>query len=215
MTQPTVSKVYNLIILDESGSMESIKQPTINGFNEIVQSIRHSAKESPEINQYLNFFSFNSSGIKEIFPLGKVDEIPVLTNDNYQPDNLTPLYDAIGYGVNKLRYSIEKEKDFSVLVTILTDGEENASKEYSFSTIASLIKLLSAKGWVFTYIGANHDVEKVAVSLNIKHKMTFGFNPAGVQVMTNNVQDSRRSYMDKIKKGDKNLDEDFFKAETN
>jgi hypothetical protein len=212
---PTVSKVYNLIILDESGSMESIKQPTINGFNEILQSIRHSAKESPEITQFLNFFSFNSSGIKEIFTLAKVDEIPVLSDENYKPDNCTPLYDAIGYGLNKLRFAIEKEKDFSVLVTILTDGAENASKEYSFTTIGALIKLLSEKGWVFTYIGANHDVEKTAISLNIINRMSFEANDAGMNLATNMVLNSRKNYMNKIKKGDKNLDEDYFKPEKN
>ena len=49
--KPAVDRVYNLIILDESGSMESIKQPTINGFNELIQSIKHSLKETPEIDQ--------------------------------------------------------------------------------------------------------------------------------------------------------------------
>jgi uncharacterized protein YegL len=215
MTQPTVSKVYNLIILDESGSMESIKQPTINGFNEILQSIRHSAKESPEIAQFLSFYSFNGGGIKELFPLGKVETIPQLNKENYCPDNDTPLYDAIGYAVNKLRYAIEKEKDFSVLVTILTDGEENSSKEYSFQTVAALIRNLRDKGWVFTYVGANHDVEATAFSLNITNQMTFQASDAGVQTMSDRVESSRKNYMNKIRRGDKNLNEDFFEAEKN
>ncbi len=61
----TIKKVFNLIILDESGSMESIKMATINGFNELMQSIKHSMKEDPEIDQFVQFFSFNGGGIKE------------------------------------------------------------------------------------------------------------------------------------------------------
>ena len=212
MNHPTVTAVYNLIILDESGSMQSIKQPTINGFNEIIQSIRHDAKQTAEVAQWINFYSFNGAGIKEILPLGRVEELPLLSEESYQPDHMTPLYDAIGYACSKLRFAIEKANNYSVLVTILTDGEENASKEFDHNGVSRLIAALKEKGWVFTYIGANHDVKKVALSMNISNSMSFESNLMGTESMMQENMSSRKRYMDKIRSGapPKDLSEKFF-----
>ena len=206
----SITKVYNLIILDESGSMESIKQGTINGFNELMQSIKHSMKENPEISQYVNFFSFNGAGIKEQLRLSNAENLRYLSEARYKPDHMTPLYDAIGYSVNKLRGALEKETGYSVLVTILTDGEENASKEYSFEAIGSLINDLRSKGWVFTYIGANHDVERTAISLNINNHLHFHANVEDTKAMFLKNKTSRNKYMDKVKRGQSDLQSDFF-----
>lgn len=207
---PTVKRVYNLVILDESGSMESIKKPTIEGFNELIQSIKHSLKESPEIGQYVNFYSFNGGGIKEHLPLIDATHLTYLSEKNYQPDNMTPLYDAIGYAVNRLKAAIEKETDYSVLVTILTDGQENVSKEYTFEAVASLIKDLKSKGWVFTYIGANHDVETTAMNLNINNHLHFNATVGETKEMFSKNSMSRNAYIAKIKRGEQNLNENYF-----
>ncbi len=208
-----ISKVYNLIILDESGSMEAIKQPTINGFNELIQSIKHLLKDTPEIDQWVSFYSFNGAGIKEHLPLVHASHLTYFTETNYQPNTSTPLYDAIGVAANKLRTAIQDEKDYSVLVTILTDGEENSSKEYSFQAVAALINDLKAKGWVFTYIGANHDVEKTAISLNINNHISFKTTVEDTsEVFRKNVR-SRRNFMDKLKTGNTDLQSGFFDGE--
>ncbi len=217
MNNPTVKAVYNLIILDESGSMSSIKQPTINGFNEIIQSIRHDAEASPQIAQWINLYAFNGgSGIREILPLGRAEELPLLSEQSYNPDCSTPLYDAIGYACNKLRFILEKQESYSVLVTILTDGEENASREYNFEGIGALIKALREKGWVFTYIGANHDVERVAVSINISNSMRFDADLAGTESMMRKTSESRKRYMTKVQSGASKveLDKDYFDGST-
>lgn len=210
-----VQKVYNLIVLDESGSMQSIKRATIDGFNELIQSIKHSQKEDPEIAQFVNFYSFNGAGIKEQFALSPASKIKLLHEQDYQPDQMTPLYDAIGYSVNTLKKSIETEKAYSVLVTIFTDGEENASREYSFEAVAALIKSLKPEGWVFTYIGANHDVEKTAFSLNINNHLHFHANEADTKDMFDKNRSSRHKFMSKLKTGSKDLGVDFFKEDKN
>ena len=212
MDKSSINKIYNLIILDESGSMESIKQPTINGFNELLQSIKGSARESPEIAQWVNFYSFNGRGIKEQMKLNPVAELSGLTSGTYRPDEMTPLYDAIGIACNNLQQAIATEKDFSVLVTILTDGEENASKEYTQTAVNALITALKSKGWVFTYIGANHDVAKASFSLNISNHLTFTATVEETNVMFAKNKKSRDNYMDKVKRNEKdNLQDDFFK----
>ena len=210
MNKPVINKVFNLIILDESGSMESIKEPTINGFNELIQGIKHSLKENPGIEQFINFFSFNGQGIKEHLPLCRAEHLNFLSRDKYVPDHMTPLYDAIGFTVNQLKKSIENETQYSVLVTILTDGEENHSKEYRFEDVAALIADMKSKGWVFTYIGANHNVEQTAVSLNINNHLQFDATEEDVEQMFEKNNNSRKKYMQKIQSGLPDLSKDFF-----
>lgn len=212
MNTAPINKVYNLIILDESGSMESIKGATINGFNELLQSIKRSATEDPEIKQWVNFYSFNGAAVKEQVALSPAGEMLQLTGNSYRPEDMTPLYDAIGMASNKLRKALEKESDYSVLVTILTDGEENNSKEYTHTAINALITALKSKGWVFTYIGANHDVEKTAISLSITNHLHFTANEEDTAAMFTKNSDSRQAYMGKIKRNEKDkLQEGYFK----
>lgn len=59
-------KIFNLIILDESGSMQSIKQPTIDGFNETVQTIKGIQQQHPEEEHYITLVTFNGLGIKAL-----------------------------------------------------------------------------------------------------------------------------------------------------
>ena len=132
-------KIVNLIILDESGSMQSIKEYVIRGFNETIQTIRGAAEKEPALEQWINFYSFNSGGIREQIPLSPVQALQELNDETYKPDSGTPLYDAVGYACNKLRKEIQEMEDVTVLVTILTDGEENASREYDHAAIAALI----------------------------------------------------------------------------
>ena len=168
-----IKKVYNLIILDESGSMASIQKPTMNTFNELIQSIASETSKNDSREQWINFFSFNGNGIKEQIPLQKVSSLALLNEDNYRPDCATPLFDAIGHTATQLKYALEKENDFVVLVTILTDGQENDSKEYTGAQISTLINDLKKKNWVFTYIGTNQDVAKEAAKINITNHLYF------------------------------------------
>ena len=122
-------QVHNLIILDESGSMESIKQPTIAGFNEIVQTIKGVEQRFPEQEHFISLISFNGMGRKTHLwkePAGKLEQLNAST---YRPDASTPLYDAMGYGLSKLSAELVGAKEYNVLVTIFTDGQENTSQE--------------------------------------------------------------------------------------
>ena len=206
-------KIVNLIILDESGSMQSIKDYVIRGFNETIQTIRGAAAKEPALEQWINFYSFNSRGIREQIPLSPVQALQELNDETYKPDSGTPLYDAVGYACNKLRKEIQEMEDVTVLVTILTDGEENASREYDHAAIAALISELKSKGWVFTYIGANHDVEKFAISINIRNFSSFSATKDGVSDMMMNESRSRMALYNRVlKKADPGtLNENYFK----
>jgi hypothetical protein len=85
-------------------------------------------------------------------------------------------------------------------VTIITDGYENASCEYSLTAITSLIESYKDEGWQFTYIGADHDVEHVAFTLHIDHHLTFEKTSAGTQAMFAKERSSRGRWLDKAER---------------
>jgi hypothetical protein len=200
-------KIYNLLILDESGSMESIKELIIKSFNEIVQHIRNAEETHPDLQQWVNIYSFNGRKITEQVPLTHAAYAKELTTASYTPNDMTPLFDAIGLSCNRLKTSIQDEKEASVLVTILTDGCENNSQEYDQHAIISLIKNLKKQGWAFTYIGTDHDVEAVSSNLGINSSMNFSNNTKGVQDMMLREHAARNEFYRDIKRGKKN-DED-------
>lgn len=174
-------RVFNLIILDESGSMSSIERQAIDGVNETVQTIRAAQKKHENQEHFVTFVSFNSDAVKTIYDKEEVFKVKELTDKDYCPACCTPLYDAMGMSVTKLRKSVAD--DDVVLVTIITDGYENASREYNGPSIKSLVESLKAKGWVFSYIGANQDVEKVAATMSINNTLSFSANVEGTKAM--------------------------------
>jgi hypothetical protein len=190
--------VYNLIILDESGSMETIKNSTISGFNEVVQTIKGIEKQYPEQKHFISLVTFNGLGIKTKLDKHPVADLAQIDKNTYNPDSMTPLYDAIGLSVLKLRMDIAGVENANVLVTILTDGEENASKEFSGLQIKKIIDEQKALGWTFTYIGANQDVEKVAATISITNTMNYMANDADVHNMFMKERESRIRYSQKI-----------------
>jgi len=196
-------QVHNLIILDESGSMEPIKTTIIQGFNELVQTIQGIERQFPEQEHFISFISFNGLGQKLLHFIDPVSKLKQIDDKTYQPDATTPLFDAMGFSINKLKHSLQGQTDYNVLVTILTDGEENASKEYSGNAIKKLVEELKQNRWTFTYIGTDHDVEKIANSLSINNTMIFEKNDADIKRMFMKEHSARFKYSEKIR-----LDED-------
>jgi len=194
-----MNQVHNLIILDESGSMESIKSSIIQGFNEIVQTVKGIQKAYPEQEHFISFVTFNGIAIKVLHFNEPVENLQLIDENRYLPDASTPLFDAMGFSFAKLKQIVEPLSDYNVLVTVLTDGEENASKEYSGKAIKKMIDELKLQRWTFTYIGAEHDVEKFAASISITNTMNFSKNDADMQQMFVKESHSRMNYSEKIR----------------
>lgn len=145
-----------IFVLDNTGSMMSYKEETISGFNEYMEHIK---QEIPKA--FFTLVKFNSLGIE--FENSKlVKKTEFLTSETYNPTGATPLLDTLGEVITK--YSDKKGK---ILVSILTDGEENSSTEYKRADIVNLIKEKEAKGWTFTYLGANQDAFQEAGQIGI------------------------------------------------
>ena len=182
------TKIYNLIILDESGSMESIKSAALNSVNESLQSIRHAQKKYEEQEHYVTFVTFNNE-VKTLFDCVSIDMINDLTPRDYNPGCCTALYDAMGMSLGKLRRTVTK--DDKVLVTIVTDGYENASREYSAKAIKKLVEELKSQDWVFAYMGANQDVKAVGASLAISNTLSFAATDEGILEMSKKMSVGR------------------------
>ena len=182
------TRIFNLIILDESGSMLSIKNEAINNVNESLQTILKAQKENPDQEHYVTFVYFNNRH-KTIWDRIPAAEAKAITENDYNPSCSTALYDAMGFSLNELRPNVADND--RVLVTIVTDGMENASREYNGNAIKILVDELKAKGWVFAYMGANHDVEAAAAHISITNIMKFQATAEGTSIMTNRSNNSR------------------------
>jgi hypothetical protein len=191
-------ETYNLIILDESGSMSSVRSQTVSGCNETLNSIRNSAAEDPETKQYVSIFCFDTTNSRYLYQDVLIENTHDLTYDDYCPNSCTPLYDAIGYTVTQLRNLVDKvQAETNIVVTIITDGYENASRRWTHHAVVELIESLKKKGWVFTFIGANIDVEQTAAGLGIDSYSRFEQTDEGMQEMFEEERRSRQAYYDK------------------
>jgi hypothetical protein len=205
-------QVHNLIILDESGSMNSIKKTILNGFNELINSVKSIEKEFPEQEHYISIISFNSKNENNVIHFNEpVSKIETIDDKNYNPESSTPLFDAMGFSILKLKNFLSDKNNYSVLVTILTDGEENASKEYSLTSIKRIIEELKSENWTFTYIGTDHDIDKTTMDLNINNKIRFDKNGRGIKNMFKIETNSRIKYSLAIREGKLISDDDYYK----
>ena len=160
------------ILLDETGSMQIAKDTTISAFNEYITTLK---KEKDKLQVSLT--KFNSERTNIVFTNKAVKDVPELTKENYKPDHMTNLYDAIGKTINALN----TKKQDKVLFVIITDGEENASKEFKKEAIQALIKEKEKSNWTFVYLGANQDAWLSASFIGIARGNTKTFSTSNMR----------------------------------
>lgn len=190
------SKIYNVIILDKSGSMSSCSKLAVDSVNETLGAIRSSAKKNESVEYYVTLVAFCGCERNVIIDNRPIASVENISYDVYSPCCTTPLYDAIGFTVTRIHEMMRSDENSTASVTIITDGYENASKEYSRTAIKALIDSYKSEGWMFAYIGADHDVESVAFSLSIDNTMKFDKSRTGFGKMSSKLSSSLECWSD-------------------
>lgn len=175
MVDSTLTHLYP--VLDRSGSMHKHKADTEGGFDAFIAEQRQlPGKCLVTLAQFNDTYEIVYAGLD-------VNEVPPL---KMRPGGKTALLDAIGHTItaagNQLRLLPEAKRPGSVIVPILTDGEENASVEYTLLMIHEMIKRQTEDySWLFTYIGANQDAIRVGGQLGVDRAHTMSFNQVNTQ----------------------------------
>ena len=190
-----MKRVFNLIIVDESGSMCVIEKQALMGLNETIETVKKMQGLHKDMEQRVTLITFDSSHKRYVF-----DNVPArathkLTNKDYRPGGATPLYDAIGMTLSDLEAVAATHEDATAVVTIITDGYENSSTEYTGPKVAKMIEALKEKGWTFNFIGANIDVEKVSATLKIDNTMSWNSDEEGTKEMYSKFRSSYTTHM--------------------
>lgn len=162
-TNKKLALVSHILIIDESGSMQSCVKATIEGINTQIATIKES-EATAKIENLITLVVFNDQHefvVKGASP----DDVETLTAEKYAPTGNTALYDTIVSVIKSTEADITAGS--KVLLSIFTDGMNNICKKYNASDAAREIERVQQVGWTVTYVGANQDVGDVASSLNI------------------------------------------------
>ncbi|MEM8600862.1 MAG: hypothetical protein AAGF99_13165 [Bacteroidota bacterium] len=169
-------------VIDRSGSMQSIRDDAIGGFNAFLDAQK---QVEGEARLTLVLFDHQYDRRLDAVPLAEVDP---LTTETFVPRGNTALLDAVGRTIDdvgaRLAKTPEAERPGTVLVCILTDGMENASSDYTRDRVKSMIEHQQAKyGWEFQFLAANQDAfaEASRIGIGRPNAMPFVADAAGTK----------------------------------
>ncbi len=184
-----------IFVLDRSGSMGSIKDETISGFNVFLSEQQ---KVPGEATMTLAQFDHE---YEMVYEARQLRDAPPINDDTYIPRGYTALLDAIGRTINstgnRLAGMQEANRPDKVIFVILTDGLENHSREFSKGKINEMIeRQRSTYKWEFVFLGANQDAIAVAGSMGIAvaNAMTYMANAIGTRNLYGSLSDNVASY---------------------
>jgi len=169
--------IHISFLLDETGSMQSCHGQAVSGFNEYITNMK---KEKASVQ--MTFCTFNSEKKNIRFTDTPLAKVKPLSAETYRPDHMTPLLDAVGQIIKRTEETEAKakkeKKDLAILFVILTDGQENASREFKADQIRDLIEKKQKEGWTFVYLGANQDAWEIGSHLGISVSNTMSYDSA-------------------------------------
>lgn len=174
-----------VVVLDRSGSMSSIQESTVQGFNDFLKEQQNSEGEAfMTLVQFDDRYEMNYQSI----PIKEVN--PLISGETFVPRGSTGLFDAIGKTIDELK------TDRDVVFVIITDGHENASKTYKREAIFKMIDTLTKEGWKFLFLAANQDAIKSGESIGIlaSNSMTYSANSISTASVFKSVSSNMSKY---------------------
>lgn len=170
------------IVLDRSGSMEQVRGDTIGGYNAFVGQ---QAKDPGET--LVSLVQFDTA-YEPVYSLVKASDVKPLDYHSFVPRGGTALYNALGRVINELGARLdatpEADRPGKVIVVIITDGEDNQSREFTQAQVAAAIKhQRETYKWDFVFLAANIDAERAASAISIPKSsaMNYSHNAAGTE----------------------------------
>ena len=182
---PAPAKHYVVMILDRSGSMESIATEARLAFNQQVEDSKAAAAADPRLNVEVCLVTFSTNVDKPEVWCEPINTAFLLTEEDYKPHGWTALKDAIGFTIQGLL----KEPDINdprttVLMTVITDGQDNMSKEFVSNRLRSIIKQVQDTGrWTITLEGSGIEINDLVRETGLHENNTMSFD-AGAQAFS-------------------------------
>ena len=176
-----VTKIYNLVILDRSGSMTPLREVAVQGYNETLDVIRAAQQQYNLEQQNLVTLTLFNHLVTDVYDCDTVQNIPNLLLQDYRPDGMTAMLDAIGISLTKLRNKLDSLQNATAVVTIISDGEENYSSIYKYKDIAAMVDTLKNQGVMFVFMGTNQNVQQTAEALHIDDYKIFEYSTEGMK----------------------------------
>lgn len=175
-----VTKIYNVVILDRSGSMNPLREAAIQGYNETIEIVRKAQQEHDQEQQNLISLTLFNQKVTNVFDCDVVEDVTELLFDNYVPNGKTAMLDAIGISLTNLQKQLDQLENATAVVTIISDGLENASTKYRLPQLVELIDTLKEQGVMFVFMGTNQNVEMTATALHIEEYKVFDYSSEGM-----------------------------------
>ncbi len=193
-----VTKIYNLVILDRSGSMTPLREVAVQGYNETLNVIRNAQKQYGLEQQNLVTLTLFNHEITNVFDCDTIQNMSNLLLTEYNPIGATAMLDAIGVSLTKLKNKMDNLQNATAVVTIISDGEENSSKKYKYKDVAKLIDKLKEQGVMFVFMGTNQNVEMVSSALHIDDYKVFEYSIKGMKDAWKSGMNASSNYYDRM-----------------
>ena len=164
------SRTVVTYLLDRSGSMEPIRDLTIEVFNGFLCALKDG-----EAAIEFTLLQFDSESLDKICVRVPVDEVHPLTRETFRPRAGTPLIDAAYKTIRAVEASLKDEPDTKVVIVLHTDGEENSSTEHTWQELQALIREIMTLGWQIIFKGAGFDAYEQASRMGIGADSTISY----------------------------------------
>lgn len=184
------TRLYVHVLLDRSGSMESCRAATINAFNAYIEQLAGQSTKGTR----LSLTIFDSESTDTLYTAKRIGEVEQLTNETFQPRASTPLFDAVGAVVRQID-GANLLPDERVALTILTDGQENASREMTADAVKKmLVDRQERKNWLVQYLGANQDAWAQGATIGVAAAHALDYDTSNIKFAMSTAAESARRY---------------------
>lgn len=188
-------------MLDASGSMHPVRSSTIAAVNQQLKSIRATAEKYPDQEISITLTLFDTTE-RCLFADFSPEKAPSIGPEEYRPDGCTALLDALGSRIAETERKLRVQDD--VVMVVITDGEENASRHFTFPDLAQTIdRLKKTERWSFSFIGADMDAWSVAGRLNFSRDEVIHADKLQMQETFCQLDAELDLYMDRKAKGER------------